>query len=168
MLLQLSLLSYQTGVSQNVSKRCGLIIQQQIQAVEYGHTFFNIGQLLERDLLDLACRHHVLEVVLAAAFKATTSETSNPEVLLLAIFQAGWGNIEQDKFQHGTTDGIVNILIEPIKDELLVFDQSQLDINEPRDDYRELIEFCYFPRRSTFSWHPFPDTRSNVPFSVDE
>ena len=96
--------------------------------------------MLGRDLLHLACRHHILEVALAAAFKAMISETSNPEVLLLKRFQAGWGNIEQDKFQHGSTDGIMNGLIETIKDELLVFSHSQFDIRQPREDYLELIE----------------------------
>ena len=68
-----------------------------------------------------------------------TSETSNPEVLLFTRFHAGWGNIEQDKFQHGATDGIVNSIIEPIKDELLVFSNSQPDIRQSREDYLELI-----------------------------
>ena len=96
--------------------------------------------MLGRYLLYLACHYYILEVALAAAFKATMSEASNPEVLLFTRFQAGWGNIEQDKFQHGATDGIVNSLIEPIIDELLVVAHSQLDIRQPREDYLELIE----------------------------
>jgi len=43
---------------------------------------------LEHDLLHPACRRHVLELLISAAFQKTLGPTSVPEVLLFKCFNA--------------------------------------------------------------------------------
>ncbi|KAG0710846.1 hypothetical protein GWK47_021956 [Chionoecetes opilio] len=50
-----------------------------------------LEQKLGRPLLNLACRHHVMELILASAFKATFGDaTSGPDVQLFKRFQKKW------------------------------------------------------------------------------
>jgi len=46
-----------------------------------------LEQKLGKDLLYLACRHYVIELILAAAFKTTMGASSGPEVSLFKRFK---------------------------------------------------------------------------------
>src|SRR6218665_2909630 len=93
-----------------------------------------LEQKLKRDLLYLACRHHIMELILAAAFKAVMGVTSGPTVPLFKRFQTGWDSINQSSFRDSTTDESVKVMVQSSRDELLEFFAAQLAITQPRDD----------------------------------
>ena len=47
-----------------------------------------IERVLGKDLLHLACHHHIMELLARAAFLASLSPSSAPEVLLLKDFSS--------------------------------------------------------------------------------
>jgi len=101
-----------------------------------------LEQKFDRDLFHLACRPHTMELVLAAAFTAVMGPTSGPDVLLFKRFQAHWEFIDQNNFQDCMTDELASVRVQPTRDMLLAFFRAQLDIAQPRDDYRKLIELA--------------------------
>jgi len=58
---------------------------------------------LNKDLLYLACRHHVAELNLKAAFEYCLGSTSGPEVLLFKRFQSDWEGLDQTKYLNAYT-----------------------------------------------------------------
>ena len=90
---------------------------------------------LEKNLLHFACRHHILELVAGAAFKAMES-SSAPEILLFKRFQDRWKQIDKQKFEDGMSDGVVRVLVLPVKDKITKFISNALQNSQPRDDYR--------------------------------
>jgi len=127
-------------------------LTHQVQGMCFDTTSSNTGHrtgaciLLEqkfgRDLFHLACRHHTMELVLAAAFTAVMGPTSGPDVLMFKRFQAHWEFIDQSNFQDCMTDELASVRVQPTRDMLLEFFTAQLEIAQPRDDYRELIELA--------------------------
>ena len=84
-----------------------------------------------------------MELILAAAFKAVMGVISGPVVPLLKY------SIDQSIF--------------------LEFFTAQLVIAQPRDDYRELIEFSVrFSQKISTSRVSLPGTRTNALWSLDE
>ena len=73
-------------------------LTEKIVAVGFDTTSSNTGvhrgactilqQLLNRQILWMACRHHVLELIVGAAFKHLFSETTSPEVTLFKIMKS--------------------------------------------------------------------------------
>ena len=98
-----------------------------------------IEQVLPKDLLYLACRHHIFELLAQTAFSTTKGSTAAPEVLLFKRFQA------QSKFLDTTLFATI-VTNEDFAD--VVIDQSLFTWAETslkkkidlRGDYREFIE----------------------------
>src|SRR6478609_12047720 len=63
-----------------------------------------LEQKLGKDLLYLACRHHMLELVLAAVFNDCMGVTSGPDVAIFKRFQQAWQFINQGEYE--TSDSI--------------------------------------------------------------
>ena len=59
-----------------------------------------IEQKLKRNLFYFACRHHVFELILGAAFSAVLKGTSGPEVLLFKTFKDQWKLIDKKKLHE--------------------------------------------------------------------
>ena len=53
-----------------------------------------LQELLDRQLLWLACRHHILELVVGAAFTELFGETKSPEVTLFKILKTSWDSLD--------------------------------------------------------------------------
>jgi len=53
-----------------------------------------LEQMLGKELLYFACRHHVMELVVGAVFQACMGSTSGPEVPLFKRFQTRWEFID--------------------------------------------------------------------------
>lgn len=62
---------------------------------QYNGACFLLEQKLQKRLLKLACRHHVLEVQLKTAFDSKFGATSAPVVPLFERFQKTWPSIDQ-------------------------------------------------------------------------
>ena len=53
-----------------------------------------LEELFKKDLLYLACHHHILEVILKAVFDCKISSTTGPEPGIFKRFQTGWAEID--------------------------------------------------------------------------
>ena len=119
-----------------------------------------IEQLLSRDLLYLACRHHMLELIAAAAFKKVLPSSSSPNIQLFKCFKENWEFIDQAKYEDASTDEVAASGVEDIQEEMIKFIEGVLTTEtQPRDDCRELIKLTMlFLARS-----PSQGTRFRVP-----
>lgn len=65
-----------------------------------------LEQLLDKDLLYLACRHHVFELLLQAAFDVKMPASTGPKVVLFQNFQKAWDTLNKSNItafkQRGT------------------------------------------------------------------
>jgi len=85
-----------------------------------------LEEKLGKKLLHLACRHHIMELVLAAAFHDSFGVTSGPDVAIFKRFQMNWTNINQTRYEPGAAHEEVASLLKDDKDSLLAFSESQL------------------------------------------
>ena len=114
-----------------------------------------IEQKLGRDLLYLACRHHILELVLSAAFTAEMgSITSGPDVPLFKRFKSLWESIDKMAYQVAPDEHLCQQLLENLIQQVESFATSQLTNHHPQDDYKEFLELarvfrCGSPNRCT-------------------
>lgn len=63
-----------------------------------------LEEFIGRDLLHLAWRHHILELLLKAAFESAMESTSGPDVAIFKRFQESWKTINKEKFSPGVDD----------------------------------------------------------------
>ena len=108
-----------------------------------------LEQLLARPLLHFGCRHHVLELVLAAAFGECMGSTSGPDILVFQRFQGQWSSIDQESYNDSSSDDFVKSEVADTRLEVLDFCEQQLHVHQPRDDYRELLELMHLFLGST-------------------
>lgn len=102
-----------------------------------------LEQKLGKELLWLACRHHVLEVLCSDIFKKVFGPTSGPNVILFRRFQEFWPNIDQVAYKPCADTRLMTESLAVLKQEILKFCQDILTGNRgaiPREDYRELLE----------------------------
>lgn len=97
---------------------------------------------LQRSLINLACRHHIFEILIRAAFESKLSGTSGPDVALLKKFKTAWSTLDKNKFSPGMCDERIRDLFEVDKGEIISFLHEILENHLPRDDYREFAELC--------------------------
>ena len=99
-----------------------------------------LQNLLQRLLLWLACRHHVLELVLAAAFIELFGVTTGPKVTLFKTLKESWESIDKTDLQLPTIPASYT----SEKDDLLIYIDSKLEDsnNLPRCDYKEMLELA--------------------------
>lgn len=110
-----------------------------VNTVLHKGTCILLKHLLEKDLLYLACRHHILEIVLKEVFncKMGTSTASQPDIF--RKFQNGWSKL--DKQKHSLEDDNFGNKIRNT-DQISKFLFEQLKNLQPRDDYKEFIQLC--------------------------
>jgi len=65
-----------------------------------------LEQMLGKELLYLACRHHVLELVVGAVFQTFMGSTSGPEVPLFKRFQTRWVFIDRERYDTMCDDAV--------------------------------------------------------------
>jgi hypothetical protein len=99
-----------------------------------------LEQELERPMLWLACRHHILELVLAAVFTSALGSSSGPDILPFKAFQTKWCFIDQATFSPGPDDEELCPFLEDVAAPMIEFCKGQLKERQSRDDYQELLE----------------------------
>jgi hypothetical protein len=101
-----------------------------------------IEERLGRKLLYLACRHHILELVVGAVWKLLFGEILTPDNKLFAYFKAAWSDI--DKQLPLNILKINNPWLLERRDHVVSELMTLLECKEsstfPRDDYRECAE----------------------------
>lgn len=126
------------GLSENVEALCCDTTPSNL-GCSNGAAFY-LEQLLEKNLLYLSCRHHILELVLRCVFEKKIPFTTGPNVPLFKKIQSVWPDIKQNNYKSGIENQMVrNIVIDHIED-IKSFVKATLQQVQPRDDYRELLE----------------------------
>lgn len=123
---------------------------ENIVAMSFDTTAANTGRhigacaILEhkfgRDLLKLACRHHVYELMLKEAFTTKFGATSKPTVAPFDRFRDNWDNMDKSKFSPGISDPFINSKLADVKDDITEFCKNELKNSFERGDYKELLE----------------------------
>lgn len=126
-------------------------LQDHVQAMGFDTTSANTGvhngactileRKLQRNLLYLACRHHISELILKSVFELKVCKVSSgPTVPLFVRFQKTWTKLNHQQFQSGMQDVIVNQLLTNDYDEIILFCLHEIGKPICRDDYKELLE----------------------------
>jgi len=96
---------------------------------------------LNRDIIYFACRHHVSELIIQAAFnEAKLYVSSGPIIPIFKRFQNSWNKIDKTKILVWNTNKNFEKIISPIREEIVSFCLKKITEDHPRDDYKELIE----------------------------
>lgn len=86
-------LSDEWGVS---CKVCGLVFDTTAHNSGHMHgAAILIQQLMGKELLCFACRHHILELVLGAAFVASVGDSESPKIPIFERFAEKWKHFEK-------------------------------------------------------------------------
>ena len=100
-----------------------------------------VEQMLDRHLLYLACRHHIIELLLAAAFQESMMvASSGPNIPLFKRFQDTWQTLDTTNYQTAASDEIVTDILGDDTADIVSFCVQHLTKSLPRDDYREFLE----------------------------
>ena len=125
-------------------------LYNQVAGISFDTTASNTGlsdgscmlleQKLQKELLWFACRHHVLELICGAAFKAVFGPTTaGPNVPLFRRFQEFWPAIDQTSYTS-CSDKRLTENLKSMKANAILFASEALTKSFPREDYRELLE----------------------------
>jgi hypothetical protein len=103
-----------------------------------------LEQKIGRNLLHLACRHHIHELMVAATFKLIFGNTTSPQPTLFLSFQTAWPSINKSNFRPIDQKSFKKPLLQNLRTDVLSFLDELLTSSNafPRDDYRELAELC--------------------------
>lgn len=99
-----------------------------------------IEQKFDKEMLWLACRHHVLEIMLETIVVSGLGPSTGPEILLFKRFKNVWSEMKLQDFQSVKTDPLGYGIVKNLAPEIVAFSKDQLKQYQPRDDYRELLE----------------------------
>src|SRR5215469_9960870 len=98
-----------------------------------------LEQLLEKNLLYLPCRHHILEVVLKSIFDCKMGSTTGPQPEIFKRFQAWWPNRDITNYKSGLENEKMRRTINN-PEQISSFLLEQLKHQQPRDDYKEFLQ----------------------------
>jgi hypothetical protein len=101
-----------------------------------------LEKALDKELVWIACRHHVFEVMLSSVFSVTVGATGGPEAGLFKRFQKMWPYIDKTNFESAGDDLFLG-MPGGLRQELTVFYAEATKSKSPREDYRELLQLCY-------------------------
>lgn len=101
-----------------------------------------IEKALDKELVWIACRHHVLEVTLSDVFKALFGTSSGPDITLFKRFQKKWPEIDQQKFTVGGDNLYKTTELISLRQEMKKYYSEAIKNQQPREDYLELLNLC--------------------------
>lgn len=118
-----------------------------------------LEQALGRELVWIACHHHVFELVLSGVFKVTImGRTSGPEIGLFKRFQKLWPSINKSRVNIPSDDVFVHMPF-GLREEMKLYFAEAIQTKATRDDYLELLQLSYiflgesFDNEATFRSH---------------
>jgi hypothetical protein len=114
---------------------------------------------LDKKLLYLACRHHILKLLAEASFLGTfweidrffsingrkrifleTFHSLGPKIQMFEEFQKNWSTIDKGTFFPMTKANFAGSTLQTLRQEAVAVLEQSLSENFPRDDYREVVE----------------------------
>jgi hypothetical protein len=100
-----------------------------------------IEEALGRELVNIGCRHHVVEVVLSSIFIVLFGATGGPAVGLFKRFQSKWPYIQQTDYTPAD-DKFFDGEMEILRQEMVAYYNDAISHQQPREDYLELLQLC--------------------------
>ncbi|GBP45069.1 hypothetical protein EVAR_33174_1 [Eumeta japonica] len=89
------------------------------------NSVMELGRTEDRkDALWLACRHHIMEIVLEAVVVQALGPSSGPEILIFKRFRSAWPSIDQRKFSIVSSDPDALRYVQNIADSTISFAKS--------------------------------------------
>lgn len=101
-----------------------------------------IEQKFDKEMLWLACRHHVFEIMLETIVVSGLGPSTGPEILLFKRFKNTWSEMKLEEYQNVKKDPVSYDIVKAIAPKIIEFSKDQLKQYQPRDDYKELLELC--------------------------
>jgi len=95
-----------------------------------------VQNALNRNLLWLACRHHMHEILLSDVFTLCFGPSSGPEVIFFKRFREKWDKLSSHRPKVGTSPLIAS------SDSLKSFISDEPTQKHPRDDYLEFLQLA--------------------------
>jgi hypothetical protein len=127
-------------------------LEDRVEALCFDTTASNTGihsgccQLIEvelgRPLLYLACRHHIMELILATVFKAVMAASSGPEIQLFKRFREQWSFIPVEGFLAFSEPRVDDY--KEWRDKTISSMKASLENKKTRDDYAELCQISLY------------------------
>ncbi|KAK3923591.1 Bifunctional protein TilS/HprT [Frankliniella fusca] len=118
-------------------------VKDRIRAMGFDTTASNTGRhtgvcvrverYLEKDLLYLACRHHIFEIVLGGVFKMCLGDSKSPTITLCGEFKTRWPSFAKDEHLSGISDKVVERLVGDEKQDIINFCYDQLKVTVRAD-----------------------------------
>lgn len=99
-----------------------------------------LEQKMEKDMLWLACRHHIMEIMLEAVVTSLLPPSTGPEIVLFKRFRSAWTNVDKTDCLTGLRDDLIANELADVAENIIAFAVRQLEEFQPRDDYRELLQ----------------------------
>ena len=128
-----------------------LALEDKIIGMSFDTTASNSGMLsgacmrlqneLGKDLLWLACRHHVYELVLKHSFEAACGPSSGPDIPIFKKFQAEWDQINKTDYTTLNLDSM-DKYFQGRHAIVVPFLKRAITAKHPREDYAELLNLC--------------------------
>jgi len=125
-------------------------ICNQIKCMSFDTTAANSGprngacilleQKMQKDMLWLACRHHIFEIMLEAVVVLSLGVSQGPDLLLFKRFRTQWVSIDTMDYQTSLSDTNTANAVVNFADSIIHFCMNQLKQFQPRNDYNELLE----------------------------
>lgn len=94
---------------------------------------------LGRKMLHLACRHHVLELIIAKVHDKLFEVSTGPNIQLFNTFRNQWSGLEKENYVSGLDDQKICSVLSIYKSELVIFVRNQIKEHQQRNDYKELL-----------------------------
>ncbi len=103
-----------------------------------------IERSLGRNLLYLACRHHVHELLVQVSFETCFGKSTAPEAALFVKFRKGWAAVDTKNYKPVEDRRLKSQLGKKLVQENMIFFETILEENSfLRDDYKEFAQLCH-------------------------
>lgn len=98
---------------------------------------------LNAELLALACRHHIPELVIGVVFESTIeTQSKGPNITIFERFSKAWPDIDKSNYRGLEQNDMDKYFPMAVKQDLVNFINSQLNIDKDRKDYDEFLSLA--------------------------
>ena len=87
----------------------------------------------------LACRRHILEVMLVAVVLLSVGPSKSPDIMTFKRFQGKSSIIDKARYQAALSNDVTCNCVSDIDKDMIAFSENQLRELQPSDDFKELL-----------------------------
>ncbi|KAG7167606.1 hypothetical protein Hamer_G030504 [Homarus americanus] len=107
----------------------GVVLRENKTGLHHG-ACVRIEDELEQELVWIACRHHVLEIMLSDVFSLICGSTGSPETILFKRFKKQWRSISLNDFIPAPESMFEDPMLQILRKELLEYLPVALQDNQ--------------------------------------